>query len=264
MHLIKLFQPQNSVNYKAVDETTVSLTANERDAILLKALHEKIGKINSENYLKAISYEPEYKIPDVSRLYEVLTQELEEVHKWKIDRWNSDAIEKLAFYFAGDPAFETMGDGYLGTKGLLLSGPIGCGKTTLLKILSHNPFNPFKVISARSIADEFADHGHTVIKHYSILHPVNRREWFNHSHIGLCIDDLGTENIKKNYGNEANVLAEVILNRYDNRDGIGKTHLTTNLSAEDIISNYGKRATSRMREMFNIIEFPFDGPDRRK
>jgi DNA replication protein DnaC len=266
MYLKKLFSPQNqgSVSYKAADENTVSLTDDEKEAVLRKALIEKIGKINSENYLKALTYEPIYQVPEYDQLLDALKSELIEVYHWEIDQWNIDAIDKLSKYFSNDDDFESMGDGYSLKKGLLLFGPIGCGKTTLLKILMHNPFNPFKIVSARQVADEFAEHGHALIKHYSALQPVNARDWFNHTHIGLCVDDLGTENSKKNYGNEVNVLAEVILNRYDNRDGIGKTHITTNISGEQIADVYGARVASRMTEMFNIIEFPCDSPDRRK
>jgi DNA replication protein DnaC len=266
MYLKKLFSPvnQGSVNYKAVDENTVTLTDEEKEVVLRKALIEKIGKINSENYLKALSYKPVYQIPAYDQLLDALKTELLETCRWEIDQWNIDAVEKLARYFSNDPDFADLGEGYSLKKGLLLFGPIGCGKTTLAKLLMHNPFNPFKIVSARKIADEFAEHGHSLINHYSVLQPVLAHDWFNHTHIGLCIDDLGTENSKKNYGNEVNVLAEVILNRYDNRDGIGKTHITTNISGEQIAEVYGARAASRMTEMFNIIEFPFDAPDRRK
>ncbi len=53
------------------------------------------------------------------------------------------------------------------------------------------------------------------------------------------------------------------MNRYD----IGVmpfwyTHVTTNLSGDQIEENYGTRVRSRMREMFNMIILP--GEDRRK
>lgn len=266
MYLNQLFSPSNShlANYKAVDETNTQLSEDEKRVILGKALQDKIGKINSENYLKALNYQPDYKIPSADDLHKHLLKELSDNFQWKIDKYNEQPIEQIAYYFANDPRFKSMGDGFDNAKGLLLYGPIGCGKTTLLKLLGHNPYNPFWVVSARKIADEFAIHGHTIIARYSMLQPVNKREWYNHSTIGLCIDDMGTEPNKKNYGNEVNVLADIILNRYDNAEGKGKTHITTNMSADNIKADYGARAVSRMREMFNMIEFPFDGPDRRK
>jgi hypothetical protein len=42
------------------------------------------------------------------------------------------------------------------------------------------------------------------------------------------------------------------------------THATTNLSASDLEAIYGNRLRSRMREMFNLISFPNDTPDKRK
>jgi hypothetical protein len=42
------------------------------------------------------------------------------------------------------------------------------------------------------------------------------------------------------------------------------THATTNLSASDLEALYGNRLRSRMREMFNLIAFPNNTPDKRK
>jgi len=264
MHVKQLFHQakKDSASYKPVDETTVKLTDDETKKILQQALFAKIAKINSENYLKAVSADPVYKIPSYHDLYEALTKELVEVHKWTIDEFNHDQIDFLCKYFSNDEAFEI--DGFSLDKGLLLFGPTGCGKTTLMNILSKNPFNPYTVISCRKIADEYSQHGHVAVQHYSTLRQVTKREWFGHEYVGYCFDDLGTEPNKKNYGNEVNVLADVILNLYDARDGIGRTHLTSNISADDILQNYGERVASRMREMFNVIEFSQNAPDRRK
>ncbi len=79
-----------------------------------------------------------------------------------------------------------------------------------------------------------------------------------------CFDDLGTENSLKYYGNECNVMAEVLLSRYELF--IQKkmlTHLTTNLSATEIENLYGNRVRSRMREMFNLVSFGSQVKDKR-
>ena len=265
MYLKKLFSPiSHSESYKPVDESSVSLTEKEKTNVLKKALYEKIGKINSENYLRSLSRELEFQIPSANILYENLKNELQHVYNFQIDEFNEEPIEKLCEYFSNTPFGKYNFQENDLKKGLLIFGPIGCGKTALMKILSRNTFNPFRVISARKIADEFAEFGHSIITVYSVLQPVNKREWFGHNSIGLCIDDVGTESNKKNYGNEVNVISELILNRYDYPEAQGKTHITTNLTVDEMISIYGNRATSRMREMFNVIEFPSNSPDRRK
>ena len=41
------------------------------------------------------------------------------------------------------------------------------------------------------------------------------------------------------------------------------THITTNLSANDIEIAYGKRVRSRLREMLNLINFENEANDKR-
>ncbi|MGC4128512.1 MAG: RteC domain-containing protein [Bergeyella sp.] len=81
----------------------------------------------------------------------------------------------------------------------------------------------------------------------------------------LCFDDLGTETSSKYFGNDCNVMAEILLTRYDlfKEKGI-LTHITTNLSATEIESQYGNRLRSRMREMFNLFGYEETSGDKRK
>ena len=81
----------------------------------------------------------------------------------------------------------------------------------------------------------------------------------------FCFDDLGTEGSLKYYGNECNVMAEILLTRYDLFVSQKiKTHITTNLSATEIEGFYGNRVRSRLREMFNLIAFDGTCHDKRK
>ena len=68
----------------------------------------------------------------------------------------------------------------------------------------------------------------------------------------------------KYYGNDANIMAEILLSRYDLfiRQGM-LTHATTNLSASELEAIYGNRLRSRMREMFNLIAYDKDSKDKR-
>ena len=79
-----------------------------------------------------------------------------------------------------------------------------------------------------------------------------------------CFDDLGTENNLKYFGNECNVMAEILLSRYDlfvSRQML--THLTTNLNSSEIENIYGTRVRSKLREMFNLVSFSEKANDKR-
>ncbi len=145
-------------------------------------------------------------------------------------------------------------------KGILLSGPVGCGKTSLMSIMKFlTPVgHKFVVKPCRDISFEFIKDGYEVIHRYSKGHAGQTTPRI------YCFDDLGIENNLKYYGNECNVLAEVLLSRYD--IFISKkitTHLTTNLSASEIELHYGLRVRSRLRELVNLIAFDKNTIDKR-
>lgn len=172
-----------------------------------------------------------------------------EIHKEDIP-----VINKLMIYAAHveDRAAEYELDL---NKGILLTGPVGCGKTSwmhLIRLLAH-PEQQFMVKSSREIAFEFNKEGYEVINHYG---KRNRR---------LCLDDIGVEQNIKFYGNECNTIAEVLLQRYELQVNHGiVTHATTNLSASQLEEIYGNRVRSRLRSMFNLISFSESSKDKRK
>lgn len=140
-------------------------------------------------------------------------------------------------------------------KGILLTGPIGSGKTSIMTLLRIFLFKDdlYAIKSSRNIALEYQKDGVDVIhkygKHYS----------------PLFIDDLGVESNTKFYGNECNTIAEILLQRYElliNHRVI--THATTNLNADELEELYGNRVRSRLRKMFNLISFPAETKDKRK
>lgn len=145
-------------------------------------------------------------------------------------------------------------------KGVMLAGPVGCGKTSLLNIMKYlTPTeHKFFVKPCRDISFEFIQDG------YQIIHKYSKGKLYESEPKIICFDDLGTENNLKYYGNECNVMAEILLSRYD--IFISKrilTHITTNLSASEIEKHYGLRVRSRMRELFNLIAFDNNTKDKR-
>jgi energy-coupling factor transporter ATP-binding protein EcfA2 len=146
-------------------------------------------------------------------------------------------------------------------KGILLSGPVGCGKTTLMSLMRFVTAdkNKFIMKSCRDISFEFIEDG------FSVIHKYSKGTLYQYLPKNYCFDDLGVESSLKYYGNECNVMAEILLTRYDlfvSQKLI--THLTTNLSASEIEDTYGNRVRSRLREMFNLIAFDNNSFDKRQ
>ncbi|MBN2743981.1 MAG: ATPase [Marinilabiliaceae bacterium] len=171
-----------------------------------------------------------------------------------------DIILRLLAWFLNDQPYADKHNISL-RKGILLSGPVGCGKTSLMHLfrLMHKPQDQFIVKPCRDVSFEFIRDGYAVINRYAnASYDRNNRPKI------YCFDDLGTENALKFYGNECNVMAEILQSRYDlfiNNHML--THITTNLNSDEIEALYGTRVRSRLREMFNLITFPPATPDKR-
>lgn len=85
----------------------------------------------------------------------------------------------------------------------------------------------YPVVSTRKIAAEFYADGFQVIHKYGQTNKV------------YCFDDLGIENNIKQFGNETNSMAEILLNRYDLHVNFGiVTHATTNLNVTEVEKMY--------------------------
>jgi DNA replication protein DnaC len=200
-----------------------------------------------------------YDYPKILQLLEQRGKEQFGQH-FRFRKEDEPIILRLIAYFLKDEMMCNKA-GISLQKGILLSGPVGCGKTTLMNLMRFvsQSENKFILKSCRDISFEFIQDGYEVIHRYSKgkLYESNVRNY--------CFDDLGTENNLKYYGNECNVMAEILLSRYDlfvSRKL--QTHITTNLSASEIEKHYGNRVRSRLREMVNLVAFDKEITDKRK
>lgn len=256
-----------SLETKTTVSSDIELTDTEKDEILADALRKKKELLKYDQDMERRRQWEE----EARRTWG--PKELALYIEWKaaqrdipltLDADNHPVFKALCRYFTGHESFEKMGDGYSLKKGIMLCGNVGRGKTTLMSLFRANKRQSFRLISCRDLADRFATEGHELLHNWS--RPINvpsHIDTFYQNEIGVCFDDLGTESSKKNFGNEVNVMENILMNRYD----LGVmpfyyTHVTTNLSGDQIEEFYGTRVRSRMREMFNMIILP--GEDRRK
>lgn len=79
-----------------------------------------------------------------------------------------------------------------------------------------------------------------------------------------CYDDLGAERVIKYYGNECQVMAEILLSKHESIHFERDDHAPhSNLMSAEIESYYGSRVRSRLREAFNLIPFDTKAKDKR-
>jgi len=120
------------------------------------------------------------------------------------------------------------------------------------------------MVEAKRISDRFMKKGEEGIQPY--MEPweylSDDQEAFYQKFGGICIDDMGTEELVNHFGNKRNVVGDVIEGRYSNTMCGPLLHATTNLNREQMRSMYGDRVLSRLREIMNVVYF--NGKDLRK
>jgi len=159
----------------------------------------------------------------------------------------TEVYKELIRYFHADPDF----NGDL-TKGILLMGPTGTGKTLAMEVMSvYRQIDDtkfimndrvyrmnYEIIDVNRLVNFFMDNAFDGIDIYCRRYIV-------------CIDDIGTEIEQvKHYGNALDVVSHILSERYSKRL---ITFGTTNFPINILEQKYDDRVTSRMYSLFNFI-----------
>ena len=126
-------------------------------------------------------------------------------------------------------------------KSLLILGKPGTGKTYRIR-------HP-RMVSASQLATEYQINGIGAVK--ALIN--NQIDYQNRT---VVIDDLGTEENVKNFGNQLDPIAYVIQGIYDiNQRGEEPIllYLTSNLNIKELTERYGERVIDRIHEMCDIV-----------
>lgn len=181
-----------------------------------------------------------------------------------VDAQNKDQVKGFVAWISGD--LQTLSElGLSPQKGLMLRGNVGSGKSILFRIWDDlikgddsRFFSKMVFTSCEKVAKQYAKGGDAFIERYgelAVRYDVSSTHPDKHSRYVVSFDDLGNEEAKNHYGNFKEVMVDVINHRYDWMVEMGlHTHLTTNLTWQEIADRYGARVESRLRQMCNVLD----------
>lgn len=120
-------------------------------------------------------------------------------------------------------------------KGLILVGDCGRGKSSILTGVIPVIFN---------------------IRFRKLIKPIQATNLTSEKNLFetyfYCIDDVGTESVKNNYGEKSEVFASVM---DDAERFIKPVFISTNLNGQQMIDRYGKRTLDRITRLCRVVKF---------
>lgn len=143
-----------------------------------------------------------------------------------------------------DRAIKAVSESVRQSKGILLTGQCGCGKTMLMRILHSRCGHPKYWYSCPS--DD-------------CLWLLDARQNSNIKRSYLewpFIDDLGTE-VRTDYGRRTDFVADYIRMYHDNAylNCGGRMFITTNLDSNGLLELYDERVVDRLMDMCVVLKF---------
>lgn len=129
------------------------------------------------------------------------------------------------------------------SKGLLVLGPVGTGKTSAFEAAKKHSILTAKLVMCKELRNAVVSGGYEAIARYETIPNV-------------VFDELGREGIAMSYGTRIECITDIVASRYMNmKRGMKlKSYFTTNLTLNELTSMYSDHIVDRMLEMCNVFE----------
>jgi uncharacterized protein YutD len=231
----------------------IELTEAEKAEALAQALLKKRQTAAEAAYWARVW---KSKTPDTPQEYYlgILKQ-----YGYIVEDWNREVVNELCYFFSNDTRF----NGDLG-KGLLLYGPYGCGKSSIMRLLQVNSRLTYGITTVEKVQEEYERTGS--ISRYKRQCDTIAGNLFNHKLGGWFIDDIAKprESAVAHYANKIEVVPEILEAWYVSDMPRYGQHMATNANKAELAAAYPFLVKSgRLAEMFNVISWPADSPNMR-
>jgi len=246
------------------------LTVSEIVDLVYKAYREKYTYSKQREYEQLLKM-PAYPIFDNLEEYELYVHSVaqtlaeQEDFDFEIKEYQNEIFNELIAYFGN--FHDNLKFLNPKKKGVMIVGPMGIGKTFIFKIFRSNPYQSFKLVSAKNISKSAKTDSNNFFENIKKwISPNIANNFFGQKQLALMIDDLGTEDNINDFGNKTNVIQDLIEERYESfkKDKFPNLFITTNLTKDQLIERYGARSIDRLSEMLNIYSFDPDLKSLRK
>jgi hypothetical protein len=271
-HLVCLEEEYKQLLINHVADRCGANVLSQFQRFVQKQEFHKAQKLLDENKLiKALEFEQRANISKAEFRAMVLA-EMDSIVKDRneengvvLDGYNCDIFTELVNYFY--PASETKLNR---KKGILLMADSGVGKSTMMEGFRDNPLASFVCVNCSEFVENWQHNPEFAMN--KVLSGKTKAEdgyvnWFGHSEFEVFFDEFGRENKgvlpkgESYKSNTVNVMQQVIMRLHEQR-GV-RVHLATNATEEDLVADYGVFVYSKMKDLFNIIKWSDDAPDRR-
>lgn len=233
---------------KQIDVESILKGANQRKHWVVEKEKDRLKSIENEKLQKIeleLKWDANYFFNVIKQYFIKINTTSEKKGVFIFNETNELFIKTVCYKFSKDPRYETE-LGFSFSKGLLINGDAGFGKTKTFEAIKNNPINPISIYSMLDISEIVSEKGYCDLN-------LNKM---------ILIDDAGSEQEVVNYfGTKINWFKNFIEKVYHHDNDYSNLIVTSNLGGPELESKYGYRVRSRCREIFDTVTVT--GPDKR-